>query len=145
MITLTYAQASGTDFQEAFRTIAATRTDGHTAYRINKIVVDLQKALTKIQEEYKAEILDVYTQPVKDAENELTDREPIEEKKAEYEAAQKAFGEKTFTIERHKLTFHDLRDMKVSARMVNFLEPIMSDGSGPATQGIAAAVKPRIA
>lgn len=142
MITLTYVQASSQNFQEAFRTIASTRTDGHTAYRINKIVGDLEKSLAKIQEEYRAEILDVYTKPTEGAVDVLVDREPIEEKKAEYEAAQKAFGEKTFTIDRHKLTFHDLRDMKVSARMVHFLEPILAEDSA---HDALSPMKPRIA
>lgn len=132
MIEIKYSEISGHAFSMALQKLMGTTTDGKSAYRIKKIFAEIRKGRDQIAKEYKAEIQPEFAK--KDAEGKYDPEnfECAEGKEKELDAAQDKFGERTFKVDRPKLTMSDIRDAKLTPADQLALEPILDDSQAEA-------------
>lgn len=129
MIKMSYHEMSNFQFQSAKQKLENAPTDGHTAYRISKIVRELDAKRKEIADEYRKDIIEVFAKRDEKGEYSEHDWTPDESRQEEFTKAQEDFGNREFTVRRPKLTAHDVRDAKLSAAELTQLGPILDEES----------------
>lgn len=129
MVTLKYSEISSFQFAQAVQKISSTPTHGQVASQIHKVTRQLTKARDQISKEYQAEIVEKYGK--RDDKGALirpdgqpNGFEPMEEKEADFLAAQEAFGGKTVELNCQPFTVQLLGDIKVSAQDLESLKAL---------------------
>lgn len=130
MIKMKYADIMDMGFTQAFQKLASSPLYSKTAYNIKKMGDVINVERQKIKDAYLAA-----TEPFmkKDAEGKVIRPNPDpasfeidEAKQADYQAMEKAFGEKIVEIDRAPLPLTCFEDIKLTAYEVTKLEPILN-------------------
>ncbi len=129
---MNYSAISAFPFQTAMQKLSAAPLDGHSAYKIKRINAELKAARTKISEEYKKEIVEVFAKRDTEGKYDEEKFEPADGKEDEFEKAQETFGEKEFELDIQKLPFSILSNLKVSANDLEALTPVVDDAGADA-------------
>ena len=142
MIQIRYADVSNFQFVQAVQKLGNTATDGHTAYKIRKIMKALQDGREKIAKEYTKEVIDVFAKRNESGAIIRPEGDPngfsVEDaKQDEFQKVQDAFGERTVDIEREPLSLSDLKDFRFTAMEQESLKGILDDSEEPKTQGLS--------
>jgi len=127
---MTYEQVSSNQFIQSVQRLAGAPFNPQVAFKIKKLVDELNRNRALIHDAYKADIQDVYG--LKDAEGKIVmaDQgqgfEIIPEKMEAFQVAQEGFGKREFTVNRDKLFLQELGNFQMSAADMSTLEPIMT-------------------
>lgn len=112
MIRLKYSQVSNQNLAQAIQKLARSPMRMKTAYNVKRLVDKLQSARREIATEFERDILGEYAEKDENGKVKYTDGNPSVpvEKEEAFFKAQEAFGEKTYTLDRDKLSARALMD-----------------------------------
>lgn len=135
---------SSFDFTQVMTRVANHQTLPQKALHIRRLIKELERNRTIIHEEFKKEIMEVFGQKNEDGtlktpEGAPGEYIPIEEKTEEMVKAQESFGKKLATLNWRPLTPDTLGDLKLSAKEIEILGPLLTEENGP---GLAANFAP---
>lgn len=120
-IKVKYSDVSGGEFQNCVSKIAATSTDGYTAYRINKFVNAVQVLRKKIMDEF---LVLQEKHGKKDEKGALVSPFAATDEEA-FEKVAEEFGNSEGQILWSPLTAKDITGVKISPREIEVLKPVM--------------------
>jgi len=123
-IKLKYSEVMSQELFKAFQSLSQVKVTTNIGFRIVKMAKALEKARTKINEEFQVEC--VKPCQGKDAEG----KDCIaEDKMEEFQKLQLAFTAKEIEIDRPKFTLAELDGLKFSAAELNGMMPIIEENA----------------
>lgn len=124
-----YSQMAG-GFSPTLQKLARLPLPVKTAYAVKKIADAIHSEQKRMREAFNKEILEPLAKKNEKGElikDETGDVQIDDAKKEEFEAAQKAFGERSFRIDRYKLKLDLFESINLSASELSALDPIIED------------------
>lgn len=141
MIKMNYTQFMGLPFTQSIQKLTSQSFNARIAYAIKKIADKMHQQRNKIQAEYR-ELIEKFG--TKDEKGELVligeNKEGFDvpaERMEEYKAAEKAFGETQFTIDRPQLTLEEISKVEFTPAELGHLDPLIVDEPEACTGAIA--------
>ena len=131
MITMRYCELMGQPFMQSFQKLSNQSLPGAVSYSVKKLGDGLQKQRTQIQKEYQELIEQFGTKDeagklVRPNQEDPTSFDVVEAKMPEFTAAQEAFGERTFTLERTQVPFSAIEKLEWTPAELNTLAPVVA-------------------
>lgn len=122
---LSYRTISNFPFQSALQKLANAPLSGRQAYEVNIFSRAIKEAKQKIHDEYKKDLMDKYA-VLDEAGKYDPDKFVVQPtKEDEFEKEQEAFSDREYSINRAKLPFSIIANLKVSANDIEQLAEIV--------------------
>lgn len=136
MMKMTFKQVGSFEFSQAMAKIENTPTSTKNAGHIHQIVKRVKAGKDRIHEEYKTDIMEKFAKKGEDGKALVSEHQPggFELTEGQEEAFNEAFKEfeaREVEVDWKPLTTTTLDDVRLSARELELLGPLVVDESGP--------------